>query len=495
MRTATLIVGAGPVGLTMAIELARYGVPVRLIDKALARTDKSKAVVLWSRTLELLDRAGCSPALIAAGLKVRAVNMLTGAVPIGRVGLTQVPGPHPYALMLAQSETERLLAERLAALGVEVERGVELTQLDQEADGVQAVLCHPDGRKETGSWRWLIACDGAHSTVRHALGLAFAGTTLSSAWILADLHLAGMPVPRDEMALFWHPEGVVAAFPIPPDRYRLIADVPPPASGEEQREPTLAEVQTILARRGPRGLRASDAVWLSAFRINERKVASYRAGRVFLAGDAAHVHSPAGGQGMNTGMQDACNLAWKLALVWHGRAAEPLLDSYDGERGAVGAQVLAATGRLTRLAVLRHPLLQALRNRAARLLLGLPAVRRRMAAMLTELAIAYPAGPLVEPAGRFGPGPPPGARAPVRADEPPVGAGGTPRFALLAEAGPEAMALLKYHEGLIEPALRPPPAPGGIWLVRPDGYVAASAPAGAWDAIAAMLRRIEGGGA
>jgi 2-polyprenyl-6-methoxyphenol hydroxylase-like FAD-dependent oxidoreductase len=296
MNTDVLVAGAGPVGLAMAVGLARYGVSVRIVDKAAQRTDKSKALVLWSRTLELLDSAGCSRPLIEAGCKVSGVEIVEGSKQIAHVSLDGVASPHPYALMLPQSETERLLDEHLNGLGVQVERSVELIQFAAAADKVVSKLRHADGHEETIETAWLIGCDGAHSTVRHQLGMEFVGDTMPSNWILADVHLSNVPW-KQEVVIAWHADGVLAIFPIVEGRYRVIADV-----GSAQRsDPTLAEVQAILDQRGPGGIVASEAVWLAGFGINERKVADYRAGRVFLAGDAAHIHSPAGGQGMNTG--------------------------------------------------------------------------------------------------------------------------------------------------------------------------------------------------
>ena len=328
-----LVVGAGPVGMTLASELARYGVPVRIVDKAAQRTDKSKALVVWSRTLELLDRGGGSAPFVDAGFKAEAVNFIAGDKVIGRINMEGVQSPYPFGLMLPQSETERLLEERLRGLGVAVERRVELIAFKSNADGVEAVLRHADGREEAVSADWLVGCDGAHSAVRHGLGAPFAGETLKSDWMLADIHMTGYPCPDSETSVYWHHDGVFVIFPISPGRYRVVADLPP-AGAEHPPTPTLEQVQAIIDRRGPSGLMAFDPIWLAGFRINGRKVANYRWGRVFLAGDAAHVHSPAGGQGMNTGMQDAFNLAWKLALVVRKTCDEHLLDSYSPERSA-----------------------------------------------------------------------------------------------------------------------------------------------------------------
>ncbi len=336
MKQDVLVVGAGPVGLTMAAELARYGVGVRIIDKAAQRTDKSKALVLWSRSLELIERMGCAPSFVAAGRQVRSASIVGGGKRITHISFDGLQTPYPYALMLPQSETERLMEQHLNGCGVQVERQVELIRFDSGPDGLRASLRHADGREEMIDAGWMIGCDGAHSLVRHGLGMQFEGETLPSNWILADVHLMGVPGGADEIAAYWHADGPIVLFPISPGRYRVVADVGETKAGERPDDPTLAEVQAVLDQRGPGGITASEPVWLASFVINDRKVADYRSGRVFLAGDAAHIHSPAGGQGMNTGMQDACNLGWKLALVSRGlAAAEPLLASYSSERSEI----------------------------------------------------------------------------------------------------------------------------------------------------------------
>jgi 2-polyprenyl-6-methoxyphenol hydroxylase-like FAD-dependent oxidoreductase len=491
MDKQVLVVGAGPVGLTMAAELARYGVSVRIVDKAAHRTDKSKALVLWSRTLELLDRAGCGDTFVAAGHKVDAANIIVGERTIGHVSFTGVQSPHPYALMLPQSETERLLEAHLAALGVNLERAVEVIGFTDTGSAVTTTLRHPDGRQEAQQTAWLIGCDGAHSIVRHTLGLSFLGDTLQSDWILADIHLAGIRLPASEIAAYWHEDGVLAVFPIAPGRYRVIADTGR-SEGPHPADPTLDQVQAVVDRRGPAGLVVSDPIWLSAFRINERKVADYRSGRAFVAGDAAHVHSPAGGQGMNTGMQDAVNLAWKLALVCRGEcAAERLLDSYSQERSAIGAQVLAAAGRLTAVGVMKNHTAQVVRNLVAGFLFGLSPVRRAMANTLAEVSLGYAHSPLNGPSAHGFGGPAAGERAPPRAGQVPVGAGRDPRFALFASPAQAVANLLQDHKDLLDPTIQPPFGNGGMWLVRPDGYTACVAKD--VGAIADYLGSIRGG--
>ncbi len=475
-------------GLTLAAELKRYGVAVRIIEKAAQRTDKSKALVVWSRTLELLDRAECARSFIAAGLKVRALNIVSGGAEIARITFDRVASPHPYALMLPQSETERLLEEHLSTLGVEVERNVELLDFTATGENVVSTLRHADGRGEKLETAWLAGCDGAHSTVRHRLGMEFVGDTLPSDWMLADVHLSGAPNPG-KVSVIWHAEGVLVFFPIAGERYRVIGDVGD--RGAEKRDPTLEEIQALLDQRGPGNIRASAPVWLATFHINERKIADYRAGRVFLAGDASHVHSPAGGQGMNTGMQDAFNLAWKLALVARGVCSpEPLLGSYGTERGAVGERVLKNAGRLTAVAVMRGGIKQAIRNHVAGLVFGLAPVRSLLADTVTEISIGYAESPLNAKGGHVSGGPAAGERAPLRAGEAPVGAGGTPRFALFCEPGEEASRLLARHPDLLEPAVREPFSEGGLWLVRPDGYTSLATKAGRWEEAAAFLEKI-----
>ncbi|OWK35031.1 FAD-dependent monooxygenase [Fimbriiglobus ruber] len=486
MTPQVLVVGAGPVGMTMAAELARYGVPVRIVDKAAQRTDKSKALVIWSRTLELFDRAGCSGTFVAAGHKVTAANIVAGQKAIGHVDISVVDSPYPFALMLPQSETERLLEEHLARLGVRVERQVEVASFAKQDHGVTTVFRHADGREETLETDWLIGCDGAHSTVRHGLGLSFLGDTLQSDWMLADVHLSGYPFPESEIATYWHEDGVLVVFPISPGRARVIADIGQ-STGALPPQPTLEQTQQLIDRRGPGGMVVSDPIWLTAFRINERKVGDYRSGHVFVVGDAAHVHSPAGGQGMNTGMQDAFNLAWKLALVCRKTCSEKLLDSYSVERSAVGEQVLKAAGRLTAVAIMRNHTAQIVRNVLGHALFGLGPVRRAMANQMAEVSIGYDHSPLNGPAAHGMTGPEPGERVVPVAGQVPAGSGNVPRFALFAEFGSGVTELIKEFAELLDPDLRPPLHTGGMWLVRPDGYVACVARSGDTKAIADYL--------
>jgi 2-polyprenyl-6-methoxyphenol hydroxylase-like FAD-dependent oxidoreductase len=473
MQPEVLIAGAGPVGMTAACELARFGIPVRIVDKAAERTDKSKALVIWSRSLELLDRepGGAAP-FIEAGFKALGVNIVArdGEL-MGHVSMESVKSPFPFGLILPQSETERLLEERLRGLGVVVERQVEVLGFKPSDAGIQATFRHADGREETVSSNWLLGCDGAHSIVRHTLGVPFAGETLESDWILADVHMKGYPFPDSEVSVYWHKDGAFVIFPISPGRYRVIANLPL-TSGAAPPTPTLEEVQAIIDRRGPGKITAFDPIWLAGFRINGRKVKDYRSGRTFLLGDAAHVHSPAGGQGMNTGMQDAFNLSWKLALVIRGTCGDRLLESYSPERSAVGDEVLKDAARLTTVGTLKNPTLQACRNLVSHFMLGFRAVQQEFADSMTEVTIGYPHSPLNAHSGSSHGGPKPGQRAPIREGETLVGAGDRPRFALFADDTAAVRSLLSKYSELLESSPRAPFAAQGMWLVRPDGYVA-----------------------
>jgi len=486
MAGKVLIVGAGPVGLTLALELARYRVPVRLVDRITQRSDQSRAIAIWPRTLELLDRSDTAQALADAGNRVIAANIMADGKRLARLDFSEVATPHPYVLMLAQNQTEALLEKSLARFGVAAELGVELVSFAQDESGVTATLRHSDGRVETERLAFLVGCDGAHSTVRHGLGVSFEGDTIDTDWGLGDFMVSGSPFPPDELATFMHAEGPLVFFPLAANRYRFIASLDS-SKGEASAAPTPAQFQAILDRRGPGGMRLGEPIWVSAFRINERQVADYRAGRVFLAGDAAHVHSPAGGQGMNTGMQDAVNLAWKLALVSRGLAGAPaLLDSYQAERHAVGAEVIASAGRLTHAALLSNPVARHLRDIAAHLLLGLPPVRRALQETMSEISTGYARSPINGPPA---PGLKSGQRMAPVAGEAPYGAGDTPRFTIRAPAGSVDLA-----HALAEPAIRPS-ASSRIEIVRPDGYLAMSADAGDRAGVMRYLDSLLSGGA
>ena len=460
-----LIAGAGPVGLTLANELTRRGISVRIVDKNAERTDKSKALVIWSRTLELFDDAGYAKEFIPAGFAAHGAQISTGKEIVANVTLDSIDSRFNYALMIPQSESERVLEEHLAAAGVKVERRTELAGFTDKGTAVEATLRKEDGSSETVGADWLVGCDGAHSAVRHGLGFTFEGSTLESHWALADGHVSGLE-PKDRLHIFWHRDGILAFFPIVGDRWRVIADLGPATGDEKHPDPTLEEINALMALRGSPGIVMKDPFWLAAFRINERKVKDYRKGRVFLAGDAAHIHSPAGGQGMNTGMQDAFNLAWKLGLVIEGTAKPALLDSYSPERSTVGEMVLRNAGRLTEAATLRNPIAQGLRNTIVKFAAGFPVLQHMIANQLSEMDIAYPDSPLTASGAYSVSGPAAGARWPDRL---PPDAGGT-KFTAIGPADAVAALATKYPRLVVAA-----PAVGehakALRLIRPDGYV------------------------
>jgi 2-polyprenyl-6-methoxyphenol hydroxylase-like FAD-dependent oxidoreductase len=377
----------------MAAHLHHHGVTCRIVDSSPQPSDKSKALVLWARSLEMLDDLGITGDFLPAGKFLQGSCIYAGRRTLVHLAF-QTPGTeYPRPFTLAQSETERLLLEHLRRVGVTVERPVELTTFADCGDHVEATLRHAEGRDEQVRCDWLLGCDGAHSTTRKKLGLEFTGEADPNDFLLADCRIEG--IPQDELSIFWHARGVLAFFPFAAGRCRVVADLGRTTGAGHPPDPTLAQVQAIVDERGPGGVRLSDPVWLAGFRIHERKVSDYRRGRVFLAGDAAHIHSPAGGQGMNTGMQDAWNLAWKLALVQSGRGRpSPLLDSYSQERSEVGEIVLHRATALTRVATLRNPVSQFFRNRIAGALGLFSSVRSAFVRNLTETGICYPHSPL-----------------------------------------------------------------------------------------------------
>jgi 2-polyprenyl-6-methoxyphenol hydroxylase-like FAD-dependent oxidoreductase len=433
-ETDVLIVGAGPTGLTLATQLGRYGIACRIVDSALAPTDKSKAIAIHARTLELFATMGIADTAIAAGIRARGVNLFANGAPLGQAHfVTDLDTPYPAILLLPQSETERLLIERMATLGIEVERGVTLLRFAPDTEGVSITLGHPDGQEETTRCRWLVGCDGAHSAVRHGMNVPFKGAAYAHDYWLADLHVH-WALAHDAVHAFLGTHGFLFAFPIPePNRYRLIAQWSE-ATENGPTEPTLAAMQRLMDRLGPPGTTLTDPVWLTAFHLHHRKVARYQEGRVFVAGDAAHIHSPAGGQGMNTGIQDAVNLAWKLALVARKQADSALLASYDVERNAVGAQVLRQTDLMFRAIAVQSPMVCTIRNRLLPLVISRHVFMRGMQRAISGLGIHYRNSPIVAQDGRCG-GPRAGTRAPDAPLATPSGAA-TSLWSLLRETDP-----------------------------------------------------------
>ncbi|WP_013322305.1 FAD-dependent monooxygenase [Gloeothece verrucosa] len=386
-----LIVGAGPVGLTMAASLAQSGISCRIIDKADAPSQWSKALGIFPRTLEVFENLGVIKPVLETGKPLHKINLQAQQQRLGSVSFNTVNSPYPFVISLPQSQTERILREHLAHLGVKVQQNVELVGLKPHEGGVTATLHHADGQQETYQPSWLVGCDGSRSKVRELLGIPFVGSHYQESFVLADVKIDGS-LPDNEATAFYYADGVLALFPLPGERFRVIISWPQKLAASE---PTLAQIQALVDRASALNLQLSDPIWISKFHISRRKVRQYRMGRVFLAGDAAHVHSPAGGQGMNTGIQDAHNLGWKLALVAAGLSPSSLLDSYQIEREPVASEVLLFTDMITRVATLRNPFAQFLRNVMMSVGMKISAITVRGANTLAEVNISYRHSPIV----------------------------------------------------------------------------------------------------
>lgn len=376
--TDVLIVGAGPVGLTAAASLMAKGADVVLIDKAAEGANTSRAAVVHARTLEVLRDLDVSAELVRRGVVVPRFTVRDRDRALLTLDFGELPTPFPYALMVPQDVTEAVLLDRLRALGGRVHRPYELTGLEQDADGVTATMAGG----ETIRAAYAVGADGMHSAVREHTGIAFTGDAYPQSFVLADVHM-DWHLPAEEVMLYFSPEGLVVVAPLPGGRYRIVATV-----DEAPEHPSRDDVQALLDSRGPKSRPAQvrDVVWSSRFRVHHRLADHYRAGRLFLAGDAAHVHSPAGGQGMNTGIQDAVALAARLAAVVRDGADPATLDAYEAERRPVAAEVVAFTHRMTKIATVGHAPVRRMRNAALRALDRVPAVHRAIAMNLSELA-------------------------------------------------------------------------------------------------------------
>ena len=396
-----LVVGAGPTGLTLACELARHNVRFRIIDKLSIGSDKSKALAVHSRSLEMLEDMGIVDRFITHGLRLHGVNVFADNKQIAKLSLDELDSFYSYTLSLPQSDTERLLMERLAELNHSVERSMDLFALEQFQDGVEATVKNGAGEIEKIRARWVVGADGAHSAVRKLLKMDFVGSKYPDLMKLTDVHVEG-PLTADEIYVFNSEKGLIALFPYGGNRYRIAA-VSPEQEGHEheadaniQTQPSIEEMQKIVDERVPLELKLSDQHWSAGLYLHARHVTKYREGNCFLAGDAAHIHSPAGGQGMNTGMQDGYNLAWKMGLVAHGVASDSLLDSYNDERLGIALGVLKMTDFMMRVNTMKNPVAKHLRNTFAPILTAQEVVQTRIKNSISELSLNYGDSLIVE---------------------------------------------------------------------------------------------------
>ena len=405
-ETEVLVVGAGPTGLALAAQLAAHEVVPRLVDRGTGPVTESRGLAIQPRTLEVLERFGISERLVRGGTRAEAIRLYARgrvrSASLADLGLRDTA--YPYLLLLAQAETERVLADHLAAVGVPVERGVELVELRPTPDGAVATLRHPDGRRELVTARYVVGCDGAHSTVRRQAGIGFTGDAYPRTFVLADLEADGLATDRPTAGAgtahaFLTTYGPLVFFPLThPTTWRMITARPPHDPAAPHTPVTLPDLQALVDRYTGGRVRLRDPVWMTNFRLYHRVADRYRSGAVFLAGDAAHIHSPAGGQGMNTGIQDAVNLGWKLAATLRGLAPPELLDTYQRERAPVGRRVVRFTDRLFTVATSTGPLPRLVRGWVvpvvAPLLLRSRAVRRSAFRTASQLGIRYRASPL-----------------------------------------------------------------------------------------------------
>ncbi|HVR04226.1 MAG TPA: FAD-dependent monooxygenase [Polyangia bacterium] len=518
--TQVLVAGAGPTGLALALWLARSGVRARVVEREPSPPRTSRAIAVQARTLELYRQLGIADDAVARGRTLEALNLWVHGekvahIPFGDIGSGR--SKFPFMLMLAQDEHERLLTAELERAGVLVERGTALTRFDVYGDTVRALLTRRDGRTEACEAAYLAGCDGASSSVRHGLGLGFPGGTYSHVFYVADLEADG-PGADGELHVALDDAGFLAAFPLRENRHvRLIGtvrvddagegalDAAPPEGVGRPPEWTWDDVdKRALARVG---VRVQDVKWFSTYHVHHRVVERFGKGPVFLLGDAAHVHSPVGGQGMNTGIGDALNLAWKLADVLRGRARASILETYDPERRAFARRLVATTDRLFTVATRDGALARWVRTRAMPGVLprvfGTDRGRAFLFATVSQTRLRYRTSALSE--GRAG-YVHAGDRLPWFAQ---TGDGAGDNFAPLrsrwwqahvygdAKPGLEAVRAVCERRGIAVVQLPWRAAAGAagleegaLYLVRPDGYLAFVDPDCRADALDEYLSRI-----
>lgn len=466
-----MIVGAGPVGLFLALQLVMRGRSVRLIEAREGQSQHSKALVVMPRTMEAFRAVGVSGPFETAAFRVNAASVLTSHAVLGRVPIEPQATKFDYLAMVPQDVTERILLERLIAAGGRVEYGTEFVGLIDSPEGVTVRLAGVRGEERTTA-RYVVGCDGAHSAVRRAIGFEFEGGDYDATFVLADVDVVG-DAPTGEVIVCPSPLGPMAVFPISSKRCRLVAVAPKDFSGE----PTLDTANEIIAARGPWNLGASKLHWASTFRVRHRQTPGMHKGAIFLAGDASHVHSPFGGQGMNTGLQDAFNLAWKLDYTLAGFATRDLLPTYTLERHAVAKGVIRWTDVATRTLSSTNALVRAIRDYAIPRVSENAAFRRSFVETLTELGVHYGHSPIVDGKG-------------LRAIDERVRAGDRERrlydviegrYALVYPASAPATVaaafetFTEHYAGAVRAVSSDEIAEPFVRLVRPDAYVALEA--------------------
>jgi 2-polyprenyl-6-methoxyphenol hydroxylase-like FAD-dependent oxidoreductase len=374
-----LIVGAGPSGLALAAELKRRGVNAVIVDQQQAGANTSRACVVHARTMEVLEPLGVTRDLLAEGVTVPIFRIRDRDRSLLTIDFSDIPSFYPFTLMIPQNRVEQILLQHLEGLGSKVMRPCKLIRYATSPSQVEAEI-QVNGSDQSIKAQWLIGCDGMHSVVREQSGIAFSGGEYEASFVLADVSM-DWPLSREEVTLFYSPSGLVVVAPLPNERFRIVATV-----DEAPEVPSLEFMQAILDARGPTTSpgRLHDVAWSSRFRIHHRLAQTPRKGRILLCGDAAHVHSPAGGQGMNTGIQDSISLAEALASTLQD-GDEVRLDAWAAQRHKVASDVVTLTDRMTRVATMKSPTGQVQRNIAVAFAGYLPPVRAAVARTLAEL--------------------------------------------------------------------------------------------------------------
>ena len=428
MDTDVLIVGAGPTGLMLANQLGRRGVRAMIIDRHSGPAQQTRAMAVQARTLEIYSKLGLAQRAIELGRRGNGANMWTSGklrarIPIGEIG--QSMSPYPFVLMLGQDDNERIMGEKLRDWGTAVQWNTELIAFDQQPDRVVATLKQPDGATRKVTAAYVAGCDGGRSAVRELSGIGFPGAPYEHVFFVADTEATGPMVPEELNVYMWQ-DGFHLFFPMTgTDRWRVIGILPKDLRGRD--DLVFEEVVPAIRREAGAALSFKGCSWFSTYRIHHRCAARFRDRRCFLLGDAAHVHSPAGGQGMNTGLQDAYNLAWKLALVVKGRADAALLDSYEVERIRVAQRLLRSTDRAFALVVSDSWIAGLLRTRilarVAAAAMTIERVRRLAFRTISQIGIRYRHSPLSQTLGDLPEGAPrAGDRFPwLRLRFPPLG--------------------------------------------------------------------------